>query len=142
MPVQVPIDEGLFTWPSDEPRLLGSRCDCGVVAFPAQASCPRDGGEMTTVELPRRGTLWTFTTQGFAPKGPPDGPFLGAYEPYAVGYVELPEHCKVESRLTESDPSKLSVGMEMELVIVPFRTDEQGNEVLTFAFEPVGGPGE
>jgi uncharacterized OB-fold protein len=137
MAVQVPVDEGLFTWPSDEPRLLGSRCGCGVVAFPAQGSCPRDGGETTIVELPRRGTLWTFTTQGFAPKGPPDGPFLGSYEPYAVGYVELADHCKVESRLTESDPSKLSVGMEMELVILPFRTDEQGNEVLTFAFQPV-----
>jgi hypothetical protein len=24
----------------------------------------------------------------------------------------------------------------MELVIVPFRTDEEGNEVVTFAFRP------
>ena len=28
--------------------------------------------------------------------------------------------------------------MEMELVIVPFRTDDDGNEVVTFAFRPVG----
>lgn len=138
MSKQVPIGEGLFTWPSDEPRLLGSRCACGVVTFPSQASCPRDGGEMEIVELPRRGTLWTFTTQGFAPKGPPDGPFAGTYDgPYAVGYVELPEHCKVEARLTEADPDKLRIGMEMELVLVPFRTDDDGTDVVTFAFQPV-----
>jgi uncharacterized OB-fold protein len=44
----------------------------------------------------------------------------------------------VESRLTESDPAKLVNGMEVELVIVPFRTDDDGNEVVTFAFGPVG----
>jgi hypothetical protein len=27
--------------------------------------------------------------------------------------------------------------MEMELVLVPFRTDDDGNEVVTFAFRPV-----
>jgi hypothetical protein len=28
--------------------------------------------------------------------------------------------------------------MEMELVVVPFRTDGDGNDVVTFAFAPVG----
>ena len=28
--------------------------------------------------------------------------------------------------------------MEMELVLVPFRTDDDGNDVVTFAFRPVG----
>jgi hypothetical protein len=46
---------------------------------------------------------------------------------------------KVESRLTECDPDLLSIGIEMELVIVPFRTDDDGNEVMTFAFRPVAG---
>jgi hypothetical protein len=31
--------------------------------------------------------------------------------------------------------------MDMELVLVPFRTDGDGNEVVTFAFRPVGGAG-
>ena len=39
---QVPVAEGIFTWPSDEPQLIGSRCAaCGIVTFPAQDSCPR-----------------------------------------------------------------------------------------------------
>jgi len=101
---QIAIDEGLFTWPSDDPALIGSRCACGVTTFPSQSNCPRCGDEMTTVELPRRGSLWTFTTQGFRPKGPPEGFYLGPesdedFVPYSLGYVELPDACKVETRL-------------------------------------------
>ena len=58
-----------------------------------------------------------------------------AFVPYAVGYVELAGEVKVETRLTGADG--LRVGMEMELVVVPFRADERGNEVVTFAFRPV-----
>ena len=57
--------------------------------------------------------------------------------PFGVGYVELAGEVKVEARLTETDPELLGTGMEMELVLVPFRTDDDGNEVVTFAFRPV-----
>jgi hypothetical protein len=49
--------------------------------------------------------------------------------------VEL-DDVKVEARLTESDPATLRHGMTMELVLVPFRTDDDGNDVVTFAFRP------
>jgi uncharacterized protein len=137
---QVPVAEGVFTWPADDPQLIGGRCaKCGMVTFPTQDSCPRCAS--TAIEetlLERRGTLWAWTTQSF----PPPPPYAGAtgkdFVPFGVGYVELPGEVKVESRLTESDPSALRNGMEMELVIVPFRTDDDGNEVVTFAFRPVG----
>jgi len=59
---QVPIAEGVFTWSSESPRLLGSRCDdCGTHTFPAQRGCPRCGSEsMARVELADRGTLYAF----------------------------------------------------------------------------------
>jgi hypothetical protein len=63
------------------------------------------------------------------------------FVPFGVGYVELPGEVKVETRLTVSDPEVLANGMEMELVIVPFRTDDEGNEVVTFAFRPVARGG-
>jgi len=49
--------------------------------------------------------------------------------------VELGGEVRVETRLTDTEG--LRVGMEMELVLVPFRTDDEGNEVVTFAFRPV-----
>jgi len=142
MTTQVPVAKGVFSWPSDTPHLIGSRCVlCGNHMFPTQGSCPRcTGSETETVELARRGTLWTWTIQGFPPKAPP---YIGdadpkTFRPFGVGYVELPGEVKVEARLTESDPSKLHIGMEMELVIVPLATDDDGNEIMTFAFAPVG----
>jgi uncharacterized OB-fold protein len=88
--------------------------------------------------LARRGRLWAWTTQAFPPPSPPyAGPTGRDFVPFGVGFVELDGEVKVESRLTESDPSALAQGMEMELVLVPFHTDDAGNEVVTFAFRPV-----
>lgn len=141
---QVPVAEGLFTWPSDAPRLIGSRCnECGTHVFPAQGSCPKcTGTDVESVELSDTGTLWTWTVQAFPPKAPP---YLGEvdpqkFEPFGVGYVELPGEVKVESRLTVGDPDQLEIGMEMELVVIPLARDEAGDEVVTFAFAPVGQP--
>ncbi|HZR11759.1 MAG TPA: OB-fold domain-containing protein [Acidimicrobiia bacterium] len=138
---RVPVADALFTWPSDDPQLIGSRCtSCGIVTFPVQESCPRCAfTDMEEHLLPRRGRLWAWTTQSFPPPSPPySGPTGDAFVPYGIGYVELPGEVKVESRLTEADPAVLRDGMEMELAIVPFRTDDEGNEVVTFAFAPVG----
>jgi len=55
-----------------------------------------------------------------------------------VGYVELPGQLRVESRLTIADPEQLKIGMEMELVLDPLCIDEDGNQVVTYAFAPVG----
>jgi uncharacterized OB-fold protein len=137
---RVPVAEGIFTGSTDEPQLIGSKCSaCGIVTFPAQESCPRCAStEMAEHLLARRGRLWAWTTQHFPPPSPPySGPTGSAFVPFGVGFVELPGEVKVESRLTESDPDVLVPGMEMELVLVPFRTDDDGNEVVTFAFRPV-----
>jgi uncharacterized protein len=131
--------EGAFTWPSDEPQLVGGRCTpCGAVIFPAAPSCPRCGATgMEEHLLPRRGTLWTWTTQDFLPKEPyASGETDETFRPYGVGLVQLGDEVRVEARLTEADPEKLDFGMEVQLVVVPFREDGD-TTVVTFAFEPV-----
>lgn len=145
MPTTHPLAEGLFAWPSDQPALIGSSCrQCGATAFPVQAACPRCTAEdMEQHLLPRDGTLWSFTVQGFRPKDPYRGP--AEFRPYGVGYVELPPAgggrtgVIVESLLTEHDPEALEIGMPMELAIVPFPTDDDG-AIVTFAFRPAAAP--
>ena len=134
----VPIADGLFT---TEPhtQLIGSRCsECMMVTFPTQESCPRCGStEMAEHLLARLGTLWAWTTQEFPPPAPPyAGPVGRDFVPFGVGYIDLGD-VKVESRLTTADADALRDGMAMELVLVPLRTDDDGNEVMTFAFQPV-----
>ena len=131
------VDPELIGGTEQEPRLIGSACQhCGTVTFPRQASCPRcTSEEVHTRELATRGALWTWTIQCFAPKAPPY-PEAGVeeFEPYGVGYIELPGEVRVEARLTESDPERLRIGMPMELTLVPV---PGSRERLTFAFRPV-----
>ena len=87
--------------------------------------------------MPREGTLWTYTIQRFLPKRPYNsGETPETFTAYGVGYVELPGGVRVEGRLTENDPDKLQIGMDMEVVFLPFRTDEDGSQVINFAFRP------
>jgi len=118
------------------PRLEAGRCaECGETTFPLRARCPSCGGELERVLLPSRGTLWTWTTQGFEPPTPPYRPDAGTDEfvPYAVGYVEFDGLLRVEGRLTEPDPQRLQIGMPMEVVAL----ERDGH--VTFAFASVDG---
>ena len=110
-------------------RSLDSSTNSGA-GFPRQSACPRCGAQPLVERLlARRGQLWAWTTQDFPPPAPP---FAGAagrdFKPFGVGYVELPDELRVEARLTEHRPDRLRIGMEMELAIVPFGTDDAGNE--------------
>ncbi|MFZ0664276.1 MAG: OB-fold domain-containing protein [Acidimicrobiales bacterium] len=141
MTKKAPVADGLFTWPSDEPQLIGSSCArCEIVTFPSQSACPRCAStEMVEHLLPRRGRLWAWTTQEFAPPSPPYEGATGAeFEPFGIGYIDLAGEVKVESRLTESRADVLHAGMEMELTIVLFRIAQDGTEIVTFAFRPLG----
>jgi uncharacterized protein len=117
----------------DPPRLAGSRCNtCGTVAFPAQTGCAKcTGSDLAQVDLPERGTLWTWTVQAFEPKLPYRVPESG-FEPYGVGYVDLGEVI-VESRIA-GDPAGLEIGMPMRLTLLPVWPGDSG-DVVTYAFE-------
>ena len=135
----VAVADGIFEIRDGKPVLLGTRCtNCGNHMFPRQTGCPRClFNEQEDVELATRGTLWTWTVQAFPPKAPPYlGPVGDDFEPYGVGYVELPGQLRVEGRLTISDPEQLQIGMEMELVLDPLCIDDDGNQVVTYAFAP------
>jgi uncharacterized OB-fold protein len=133
---QISLHDGLVTGTADAPELVGSRCRrCGVVAFPGQRSCAAcTSDEVEERRLARRGTLWTWTIQCFAPKSPPYAGSAEDFEPYGVGYVELAGEVRVEARLTEADPQRLHIGMPMELVLVPAPGPDGA---MTYAFRPL-----
>ncbi len=113
------------------PALIGGRDrQSGRIVFPA----PADASLFEPILLPDRGRLWSWTVQRFRPKSPP---YTGAaaFEPYAVGYIELPGAIIVESRLTDVPFDALRIGMSMRLVTLPFE-QENGPVRTTFAFAP------
>ncbi len=128
-----PIAQGLLT-DEAQPRLIGGRnFASGRIVFPMPV-----GGEAALYEpypLKREGLLWSYTVQRFAPKSPPyAGP--QPFEPFAVGYVELPGEVIVESRLIDIPFDQLKIGMPLQMVLEPFSTDSDGNAVYTYAFAP------
>jgi uncharacterized OB-fold protein len=139
MTTTVAVADGIFIIEDGQPRLLGSRCtNCNNHMFPRQSGCPKCMfNDQEDVELATEGTLWTWTVQAFPPKAPPYlGPTGDDFVPYGVGYVELPGQLRVEGRLTVSNPDELVIGMEMELVVHPLCIDDDGNQVVTYAFAP------
>jgi len=133
------IDESLFEdeefGGGDAPRLAGARCSgCRTVVFPRQDSCPRcSGGVMSAHALPVSGRVWSWTLQVFPPK-PPYRPPADGHRPYHVGYVDLGE-VLVESLLAVSR-AEIRIGLPVRLTTVPAYRDEDGTEVVTFAFRP------
>ena len=89
---RVPAVEGWFTTDADEPHLIGSKCPaCSTIVFPPRdGACPNPECDSTTLdatELSRRGRIWSYTENHYAP--PP--PYVAAepFEPYALAAVEL-----------------------------------------------------
>ena len=130
------VAEGLVRGAGDAARLLGGRRRSdGRIVFPLPLGDGADAYE--AIELPTRGTLWSFTVQRFRPKTPYNGPGDDhSFSPYAVGYVELPDAIIVESRLLTANFDELRIGMPMEFALETFRSDPDGADVLTYAFRP------
>lgn len=134
------IAPNLFVQAGERVALLGSGCkSCGAVAFPVATSCARcASAQVEIIELPRRGRLWTWTLQRFMPKSPYRSSETElTFQPFGIGYIELPGALRVESRLLENDPAKLSIGAEMELVLYTHRVEPDGTRILNYAFAPV-----
>jgi uncharacterized OB-fold protein len=142
-----PVIEGWFTT-GEEPRLLASRCTtCSNVVFPpvsgeagaAAFFCRNpacDGEEHATVELSRRGTVWSYTDAQYQPPAP----YLSLsdpYEPFALAAVELPEGLVILGQVAQGyGVADLRVGSEVELVVETLNVDETGERTI-YRWKPV-----
>ena len=132
---RIPVAEGLFTWPSKHPRLIGTKCsDCGEIFFPQQRVCSYCSSLNTKETLfSRRGTLDLYTCTHYGPPG-----YAGEL-PLFVGFIRLPEGTRIISPIQKGDVKELKAGMKMQMVLNTVGTDDQGNELVSFAFAPISG---
>jgi uncharacterized OB-fold protein len=139
---RVPAVEGWFTDDGDGgPALLGARgTSSGSYFFPTAVAVSGNpntpGEEREPVELSRRGRVWSWTTNHYAPPEPyvPPDPFV----PYTVVAVELErEQMVVLGALAKDvDPAVLEVGLDVELEIGVLYEDDE-HEYTVWQWRPV-----
>lgn len=116
-------------------RLAGSSCGtCGETSLGIRELCPNCGQD--TVEagpLGARGVLWSFTIVRHRPPGNYRGP--DPFVPFGLGLVELPDGVRVLS-VIDCRLEELRIGMELRFK--PYLRHDDAEDVVIFAFEPVG----
>jgi uncharacterized protein len=132
---RVPAADNWFTMDEASPQLTGERgVETGSYFWPTalavSANPSRPGEKREPALLSRRGRLWSWTTNHYAPPEPyvaPD-PFV----PYTVCAVELDaERMVVLGQLaTAADATQLELGMDMELVLGPLYEDDDHEYVV------------
>jgi uncharacterized OB-fold protein len=137
----VPAIEGWFTT-NDEPALLGGRCTaCRTFTFPHRDGiCPNphcSGQDIARVELSRRGIVWSYATNHYAPPPP-----AVVQAPYTVVAVTLQREQLTVLGLLSEDASvgDVKVGAAVELRVQELFTDESGVTQTIWKWCPVAQP--
>jgi len=115
-------------------RLEGGLCsNCGHTMFPKGEVCPICGSkDIVTKQLPRRGKVISYSVIWNAPRG------YEYYTPYIVALIELEDGTKLMSQLTDIEPSQVTEGMEVEMVLRKVRVSgESGIIAYAYKFRPL-----
>jgi uncharacterized OB-fold protein len=119
-----------------DPYLEGHKCgDCGAMFLGERSICSKCGvsGRIEATRLSDRGELYVYSIVHRS--------FPGVEVPYVSAIVDLDGGGTVKGNLIgiDPDPEKIKMGMPVELTykIAP-RKDRDGNEYLTYYFQPRG----
>ncbi len=137
---RVPAVEGWFT--TSEPyTLIGAKCTaCGTYVFPPRSgACPNpdcDSMELAPTPLSRRGKVWSYTENHYAP--PP--PYVAAdpFEPYALAAVELAaEGLVILGQVAKGVMgADLEIGMDVEVDLEVLYRDADGVDHWIWTWAP------
>lgn len=133
---KLPEVEGVLQWPTDQPHLIGGKCQkCGARFFPTWYEVHRPDCSERKVEplhLSGIGVLKSYTICYY----PPPPPCI-AKPPYAIGLVQFPEGLEVAGMVTRCRFEDLKIGMRMQVVYEELFNDSEGAVHLTWMYEPV-----
>jgi len=132
----VPALDDLFKVSENGTQLMSARCnECGTHFFPRyhaqhRPGCSREGVE--PVLLNRTGKLASYTIQHYM--CPPPFKTVEDITPYGIGLVEFPEGIQVTGLIVDSPLDALTLGQPMETTTFALYQDDDGRDVVTWAF--------
>ena len=117
-----------------DPYIEGSRCkNCGAVFLGERSTCSACSARdtMETLALSNQGELYVFSIVCRS--------FPGIEVPYVSAIVDLEGGGTLKGNLIniDADPEKIKMGMPIEVIYQKApRKDAEGNEYLTYYFQP------
>ena len=131
MATQIPLVQYLAL-DDGSPHLIANTCDsCGARFLDRRNACARCGGrEFNVTSLATTGKVTSFTiVQRAAP---------GVKVPFVSAVIGLDDGASVQANIvdTEPDPDHIALGMAVKLTTFVAGTDDNGTEVVAFAFAP------
>jgi hypothetical protein len=117
-----------------DPHLEGWRCkSCAAIFLGERSTCSSCGArdQMETMELANKGELYVYSIVFRS--------FPGIDVPYVSAIVDLEGGGTVKGNLIniDPDPEKIKMGMPIEVIYQKApRKDAEGNEYLTYYFQP------
>ena len=111
-------------------RLEAGQCTgCGEVHFPPRAVCRKCAGrEFSTLVLPKRGKVVTYTVCWIPPAG------FDSQKPYVNAIVELTNGVRLTCMVCEAPPDEVTVGTEVEMVFRKLQDDPVW-EVIQYGYK-------
>jgi uncharacterized OB-fold protein len=126
---QIPLVDHLVL--EDDPHLVAHECEnCSARFFDRRNACAScSGTDFRTVDVPREGTVRTFTIVSLAAPGVP--------VPFVAAIVDC-GGTSVRANLVNvvPAPDQVAIGMKVRLTTVPVGTDAAGVEAVGYGFEP------
>jgi uncharacterized protein len=108
-------------------KIEGTVCKtCGAKFFPPRADCVSCfSKEMDWFEMPKKGTLETFTTAQYAPFG------FEADPPYTMGVVDFGNGLKLFARLAKGMPTEdVKIGMDVSIQTLTYDDGQLSFEII------------
>lgn len=101
----------------------GTKCQaCSHIPFPPRPFCPKCDGDIVWIDLPRRGTLYAWSTQARS---------LRFFAPDVLGLVELPGVGLVFSKIA-GKLEELKIGQAVEVDFIKI-----DDKLTTHQFKPI-----
>lgn len=119
---------------SDKPRLYAQRCSNCSEAFSSlsRVYCANCGKEtMQRMLLSTSGTIYTYTVVHQPLRGSLMEP------PYVIAQVRMPEGVSIQTIMTDIEPDRMKIGMEVEICLKQVDENDEGEAVVNYFFRPV-----
>ena len=116
-----------------EGKLMGAKCNkCGNLSVPPKPMCPKCfSKDLTWKELPKQGTLLTYTVIHVSPQR------FQQLTPYAVGIVKLEEGAQLPGMIRNVDLGKLKIGMTLAVGFDKELMSEEWPQWSRYYFKPM-----